>query len=210
MTDPARSRRREAATGRVPHGRGEPAPISRALRHAHRRKAAIRHALRRHGARARRWTAAVRLGHRRRVAYRRLTGLWTELTGAVPGAVLLPPPHRFVTLLPTRSIHLLLYRRTVEIRDAQLELTGRVPHTLADAVQTALHDRGRDDDLAFNACALLIGLRLPPATESVPDERLSPSWSTAGDIDHEAAELATLSRLLRDPVILAVVGEVLD
>ncbi len=55
-------------------------------------------------------------------AYRRLRPLWWALYRSVPSIALDPPPSRLLDLLPPRDLDYRLYRRVIEIRDAQLAL----------------------------------------------------------------------------------------
>ncbi|SER16921.1 hypothetical protein SAMN05216188_108182 [Lentzea xinjiangensis] len=136
---------------------------------------------------------AVRWGRRLR-GYRRIGPLWTELTGAVPEVVLGAVPRWFAG-----SLELRLYRRTVEIRDAQLELSGRVSPDRRACAGSILEEAGVTDPLALDACVLRIGLASPRALH--PAE--TSAWSAASDLDDELAALLALDRALRDPVVAA-------
>ncbi|MFI6096019.1 MAB_1171c family putative transporter [Lentzea sp. NPDC051213] len=138
--------------------------------------------------------SAVRWMRRLR-GYRRLRPLWTELVEAVPTVVLQHPPRWFAG----GSLELRLYRRTVEIRDAQLELAGRVsPDTRAYAGMN-LEEAGVTEPLALDACVLRIGLASPPALH--PAE--TSAWSAASNLDDELDDLLALNRQLRDPAVVA-------
>jgi Family of unknown function (DUF6545) len=63
-----------------------------------------------------------RLAHHR--ALRRLRPLWRDLCAAVPEVVLAAPPGRFREFFALRTVDLRLYRRIIEIRDAQRLLLG--------------------------------------------------------------------------------------
>ncbi|UWZ34101.1 hypothetical protein Drose_22905 [Dactylosporangium roseum] len=64
-----------------------------------------------------RWASHYRALHR-------LRPMWQELTATVPGVVLGDPPGRLAELVAVRSVELRLYRRIIEIRDAQWRLAG--------------------------------------------------------------------------------------
>ncbi|MET9226221.1 MAB_1171c family putative transporter [Lentzea sp. NPDC003310] len=131
---------------------------------------------------------------RRLRGYRLLGPLWTELTGAVPTVVLGEPPRWFAG-----SLELRLYRRTVEIRDAQLEVAGRVsPDTRAFAAMT-LEEAGTTSPLALDACVLRIGLASPDALH--PAE--TSAWAAGSDLDEELAALLALQEEFRDPAVVA-------
>ncbi|MGM1059970.1 MAB_1171c family putative transporter [Saccharothrix sp. Mg75] len=147
----------------------------------------------------------VRFGlrlHRHR-AHRALRPLWERLTAAVPGAVLERPPHRLVELLPSGSTDLRLYRRVVEIRDAQLELIGRVPADLRAAARAVSGD-GR----ALDACLLRIALS-PDLVAVPPGENPGASaWQADAGLDAEVRDLLALARLFDDPGVVAAAGAV--
>ncbi|MET7400152.1 MAB_1171c family putative transporter [Dactylosporangium sp. NPDC005572] len=58
------------------------------------------------------------------LALQRLRPMWQELTTAVPGVVLGERPGRVEELFAFGSLELRLYRRIIEIRDAQWQLSG--------------------------------------------------------------------------------------
>ncbi|HEX8867033.1 MAG TPA: MAB_1171c family putative transporter, partial [Lentzea sp.] len=127
---------------------------------------------------------------RRWRGYRQLGPLWTELVAAVPSVVL---------ERAGGSLELRLYRRTVEIRDAQLELAGRVSPDTRACAGMVLEDAGVTDPLALDACVLRIGLASPEALH--PAE--TSAWSPASTLDDELAALLALSRELRSPAVVA-------
>lgn len=131
---------------------------------------------------------------RRLRGHRLLRPLWTELVEAVPTVALGNPPRWFAG-----SLELRLYRRTVEIRDAQLELAGRVsPDTRAFAGME-LEEAGVTEPLALDACVLRIGLASPQALH--PAE--TAVWSAASSLDDELENLLALQRELRNPTVVA-------
>ncbi|MDI3405826.1 MAB_1171c family putative transporter [Streptomyces cavernicola] len=66
--------------------------------------------------------AEARLWVREHLAYRKLGPLWTELHRAAPSIALLEPPRQLAEVLRLRGVGFHVYRRTVEIRDGQIEL----------------------------------------------------------------------------------------
>jgi uncharacterized protein DUF6545 len=132
---------------------------------------------------------------RRYVAFYRLGGLWAELTEAVPTAVLEAPPAMLIT-----SLELRLYRRTVEIRDAQLELSGLVPSDMRAAASALV-----PDELALDACTLVIALYIE---REGPVQPSAPVWERDASLDAEVAALLALSRLMRDPAVLEAAAAV--
>lgn len=152
--------------------------------------------------------ALVRVGYavtrhvRHRIAYHRLAALWRTLTDAVPGTVLDPLSGVF----PTRTFRRRLYRRIIEIRDAQMELTGHVPLAEHRAAEEAL--RGRDVAL-LDACVLRLGLRLKDQTVAGSPERRAESRTTDGTVDDELADLRRLQLAMDDPEVDRVVAGIL-
>ncbi|GLY46917.1 DUF6545 domain-containing protein [Lentzea sp. NBRC 102530] len=132
---------------------------------------------------------------RRAHGHRQLGPLWTELVAAVPSVVLGDPPRWCAGPLELR-----LYRRTVEIRDAQLEVSGRVPPDVRAWAGTRLEEAGVTSALALDACLLRIGLALPEAAH--PAE--TSAWSASSSLDEELADLRALRRELRDPAVIEV------
>ncbi|MER7282948.1 MAB_1171c family putative transporter [Dactylosporangium sp. NPDC000244] len=74
-------------------------------------------------------------------ALRRLRPLWAASVAAVPHVVLGDPPSRLADLLTVRGVDLRLYRRIIEIRDAQWEL-GQAQQAPPDA-DTSLVEQAR-------------------------------------------------------------------
>ncbi|EOD70030.1 MAB_1171c family putative transporter [Amycolatopsis vancoresmycina] len=150
--------------------------------------------------------ALVRVGYavtrhvRHRIAYHRLGGLWRTLTEAVPGTVLDPRSGPF----PARAFRRRLYRRIIEIRDAQMELTSYVPPAEHQAAEAAL--RGREA-AALDACVLHLGLRFKDRATPHPQETRPPARTTDGSLDGELADLLRLRTSMDDPeVIRAAAG----
>ncbi|GAA4253196.1 hypothetical protein GCM10022255_053100 [Dactylosporangium darangshiense] len=76
----------------------------------------------------------------RYAALQRLRPLWASLVSSVPHVVLGDPPGRLTDVLALRSVDLRLYRRIIEIRDAQWEL-GLVAH--APSTEATLDEQAR-------------------------------------------------------------------
>jgi hypothetical protein len=133
----------------------------------------------------RRWVAHYRALHR-------LRPLWRELCTAVPNVVLGDPPGRLAEVLPLRSLELRLYRRIIEIRDAQWLLVGDV-----DAVvdQARLPARITDDEVPFAMEALI--LRTAIESGAQPGPSAAPSPAGGHDIDGEIHALLAVSRFYR-------------
>jgi hypothetical protein len=132
-----------------------------------------------------RWFAHYRALHR-------LRPLWRDLCTAVPSVVLGDPPGRLEELLPLRSLELRLYRRIIEIRDAQWLLVGD-----ADAVvDRARLPAGVNEDERPLAMEALI-LRTAIESGARPGSPAVPSSGSGHDIDGEVRALLAVSRFYR-------------
>jgi hypothetical protein len=128
----------------------------------------------------------------------------------VPTAVLEPPPHPLVALVSIRTVELRLYRRVVEVRDAQLVIMSHVPLDLRETARAELRSRGVEDDIALDACVLRIGLVLADRGGLPSDRPSTPSWPQDPSLDGEAAGLAALSRVRRSPEVIAAADAALS
>ncbi|GHF94154.1 MULTISPECIES: MAB_1171c family putative transporter [Amycolatopsis] len=153
------------------------------------------------------WAGARQIRHR--ITYHRLGTLWRTLTDAVPGTVLEPPPRLPAAVLPTRTFRRRLYRRIIEIRDAQLELAGYVGPADHEAAEAALRDRGADDPAGRDACVLHLGLQ---RKDHVPPRGPGPrpaARTTDGTLDDELADLLRLRTAMGDQQVVRTVADVL-
>ena len=75
-------------------------------------------------------------------ALHRLRRLWTDLTMAVPKAVLENPPHTLWSEIRARRMGLQLHGRVVEIKDATLALSYYAPPELWGRAREAVHSIG--------------------------------------------------------------------
>jgi hypothetical protein len=75
------------------------------------------------------------------LALQRLRPLWASLVASVPHVVLGDPPGRVADLLTVRGVDLRLYRRIIEIRDAQWELG--LAHAAPAEADTSLTEQAR-------------------------------------------------------------------
>ncbi|MFS8095855.1 hypothetical protein LFM09_01840 [Lentzea alba] len=132
--------------------------------------------------------------------YHRLGRLWAELTGAVPSVVLERPPRVLFS-----SLELRLFRRVVEIRDAQIELVGRVSPTLREEARIALN--GTNDEL--DACTLLMALRLTRDGAPTLAEPVELTWAADLGLDGELRSLLALDHAMRRPAVGEAAGRAL-
>lgn len=142
---------------------------------------------------------------RRYVGYHRLRGLWTDLTGAVPSAVLEPPPGPLASLF---SLELRLYRLEVEIRDAQVELASYVPQWTRDAAREALDSAREEREGALDACILLMALNLQRNGAERTESPAMAYWSADASLDGEMESLLTLRRLMDARSVVDVAANV--
>ncbi|MFJ9694030.1 MAB_1171c family putative transporter [Kitasatospora sp. NPDC101183] len=144
---------------------------------------------------------------RRLVRYHRLRPLWVLLGGAAPGHVLGPVHPRWADLLDLRGVERRLYRRTIEIRDAQWELAGYVSPAMAEAAVGP--PSSEDALLATEALHLELALRARSAGLPCTDAREAAAWTGGADLDAEAGALLALQRLRAEPWVQAAAGGVL-
>lgn len=132
------------------------------------------------------------------VQYQRLRPLWTALYQAVPTIALETPAPALADRLDTRNIRFRLYRRVIEIRDAQLTL--RSHHEGSCCRSTSGGGALRDEQRRAEAEARRIKAALvQKPTEPVPDPRNTKPEEAilgSGDLREEAAWLVRVSREL--------------
>ncbi|GAA2052381.1 hypothetical protein GCM10009839_69690 [Catenulispora yoronensis] len=143
---------------------------------------------------------------RRLFRYHRLRPLWTLLDQAAPGYVLGPVRSTWADRLDIRGAEHRLYRRAIEIRDAQWELSkfsspAMTERTIRET-QNARHTPGHNAhllsetlDLETARRAKLAGL---PRTDTRPSQD-SVTWSGGIDLDSESRALLAIQRLRQDP-----------
>jgi len=114
-----------------------------------------------------------------------LQPLWYDLTEAVPSVRLDPPRSRAAERLHFRDVHVRLYRRTIEIRDAILALSDHAPGSLRDRARSHVAASGLTGaraEIAAEACWLAAArearLRGDPPPGGPP-----PSATTDGGCD---------------------------
>lgn len=162
----------------------------------------------------RRWTS-------RYVALQRLRPLWAQLSAAAPGVVLGDPPGRLGELFALRSVELRLYRRVIEIRDAQWLLAGRAGDGADDAAALWAAVRARRHGSAAGAPAAGAPAAAGPgraasdgasgpASGAAADGEIGPpgaSQSAGGpDVDAEVRALLGLARRYRGAAVQGVVA----
>jgi hypothetical protein len=133
----------------------------------------------------------------RYVALQRLRPLWLELSTAAPGVVLGDPPGRLGELLAVRGVKLRLYRRVIEIRDAQWLLVGHAGDGAQDAESLrAAVTTGRRPSQAGS-----------PGHAGAAHGPPGASQSAGGpDVDTEVRALLGLARAYRDAAVPGVVA----
>ena len=134
-------------------------------------------------------------------AYWRLYPLWAVLRRAIPEIVLPPDPTM------RRSIRYRLYRRVIEIRDAQLALRPYAePERVARAAAAARSCGMAEEAVAtvVEAAAVVTSVRsrfrgCPACAEALPAgyPGAAPCSEPCADVGAEAARLITVSRAIR-------------
>jgi hypothetical protein len=140
---------------------------------------------------------------RRLVRYHRLRPVWVLLDQAAPGHVLGVVRAPLADLVALRGIERRLYRRAIEIRDAQWELAGFVSQPMAESAIAALRDAQPppvgDVGLGLEALGLEVACRAKLAGLPCVNSQDSASWSGDADLDSETRGLLALQRLREDP-----------
>ncbi|MCS7480668.1 MAB_1171c family putative transporter [Umezawaea endophytica] len=136
----------------------------------------------------------------RLVRFHRLRALWEALSDAAPGNVLGPVPTRLADLVSVVAIERRLYRRVIEIRDAQWELNGFVSAAMVEDARRAVEShRAAEPDLALEA--LLLEVARQAKAGGLPHaggDHVS-SWSGEADLDEEARRLLVIQHVLAGP-----------
>ena len=91
-------------------------------------------------------------------AHRRLYPLWADLVGAVPTVALDPAAGQWQDASRIRDLHLRLYRRLIELRDAWLALRPFMDDDLANAVTPVSGRLDVADRAALEAVMLRAGV----------------------------------------------------
>jgi uncharacterized protein DUF6545 len=131
----------------------------------------------------------------------RLRPLWKALSDAAPGNVLGPAPTLAADLLNVVAIERRLYRRVIEIRDAQWELTGFVSTAMVEEARRALDEapRGEVPDLALESLLLEVARQAKLAGLPHVGGDHAPTWSDEVDLDAEIRRLLAIQRIRRGP-----------
>ncbi|WP_369405707.1 MAB_1171c family putative transporter [Streptacidiphilus anmyonensis] len=146
--------------------------------------------------------------------YHRLRPLWELLSQIAPGHVLGVTRSRWADLVGVPGAQRRLYRRAIEIRDAQWELAGFVSPAMTECATTALRNVQRppdeDLDLTLEALRLEIACRAKSAGLPHAGPPDSGSWSGGADLDSEARALLLIQRLRKDPWVQATAGAIVE
>ncbi|HWO60045.1 MAG TPA: MAB_1171c family putative transporter [Umezawaea sp.] len=136
----------------------------------------------------------------RLVRFHGLRSLWQTLSEAAPGNVLGPVPTRTADLLSVVAIERRLYRRVIEIRDAQWELNGFVSAAMVEDARRAVDESGPDEpDLALEALLLEVARRAKEGGLPHAGGDHGSSWSGEADLDEEARRLLAIQRVFAGP-----------
>ncbi|HEX3782342.1 MAG TPA: MAB_1171c family putative transporter [Pseudonocardiaceae bacterium] len=149
-------------------------------------------------------------GHQlgRYLSLHRMYPLWHTLVQAAPEVVLGPTPTRTRDLLAVRGLRLRLYRRTIEIRDAQWILRDHVSARARADLRQAVTALGLADDLVptvTEACLLEIGRRAKLAGRPPNGALAETAFATGVDLDSEVRDLLRIARRSRSPMVARLV-----
>ncbi|MEO6090443.1 MAG: MAB_1171c family putative transporter [Umezawaea sp.] len=146
------------------------------------------------------------------VRYHRLRTLWETLSEAAPGNVLGPSPGRTADLLSVRAVERRLYRRVIEIRDAQWELNGFLSTPMVEDARGALDGGrwGKEAELALEALLLEVARQAKVSGLPHAGGELTPSWSGEVDLDAEARRLLAIQRIFGGSWVRETTAKVMD
>jgi hypothetical protein len=146
----------------------------------------------------------------RLVRFHRLRTLWETLSDAAPGNVLGPVPTRLADLVSVVAVERRLYRRVIEVRDAQWELNGFVSASMVEDARRAVDaSRAAEPDLALEA--LLLEVARQAKRDGLPHAGgdHASSWSGEADLDEEARRLLAIQRVFAGPWVREVSARVM-
>ena len=150
----------------------------------------------------------------RLIRYHRLGPLWKLLAQAAPGHVLGASRSRWADLFDFTGAERRLYRRVIEIRDAQWELIGFSSPAMTDSAASALSNvrrpPGKDIDLTMEALRLEIARRAKAAGLPHGGPPDSAPWFGQADLDIEARALLHIQALRKDPWLQATAGAIVE
>jgi hypothetical protein len=142
-----------------------------------------------------------------------LYGLWRDLVRAVPDIALYGPPNRLVDSCMLRAVRFRLYRRIIEIRDAQWALQRRLPTSLReDAVQQARRQGLPPAALnaAADACVVEIARRVSISAQDPPVQNATARTEGGTDLDGEVDALLRLAAARRTAFVRQFVATCLS
>ncbi|MCL5108047.1 MAG: hypothetical protein M1401_04130 [Chloroflexi bacterium] len=143
-------------------------------------------------------------------ACRRLYPLWRDLYRANPQIALIPPSGAVCDALTLRGTGFRLYRRVVEIRDAQLALRPHVDPRAAVHAAALCRESGivgEEAGTVTEAARLASALRAKEQGRVFGDPERAPRMPGWGDVQREAAFLSRVAlHYIRSPIVHAVLA----
>jgi len=143
-------------------------------------------------------------------ACRRLFPLWRDLCRANPGIALVPPSGSIADALAPRGTGFRLYRRVVEIRDAQLALRPHFDPRAAAHAATLCRERGitgEEAEAVSEAARLASALRAKERGVVFNDFDSAPRTPGWPDVHREATFLGRVAHhYVHSPIVRTVLG----
>lgn len=143
-------------------------------------------------------------------ACRRLYPLWRDLCRASPGIALVPPSGAVLDALTLAGTGFRLYRRVVEIRDAQLALRPHLdPRAAVHAAALCRESgmAGEEMEAVIEAARLAATLRAKERAKGFSDPDRAPRLPGWADVQREAAFLGRVAHhYVRSPIVRAVLA----
>ncbi|RAO12416.1 MAB_1171c family putative transporter [Micromonospora noduli] len=140
----------------------------------------------------------------------RLYRLWHTLQLSVPDVVLSAPPSRMADVANVLQVRLRLYRRVIEIRDAQSELATYVDESTISAAQDLARQMGLTGEAAeaaIEACWTAAGLRFKSERSVERGGTVAFAGSAAvPDLDSDVESLLRVRAVYFSPAVQQFVG----
>ena len=159
------------------------------------------------------WGARLQLAGRWRMHllnYHRLYPLWEAMHRDLPEIALFPPGSRICDILKISGVEYRLYRRVIEIRDAQLALLPYAERAAVDSANESARRAGLSEEevrAITAATAIRTALERRSVGRPSPEELVlpHPAGGTASDLDSEVTELLRIAQALSRPRIVTTV-----
>lgn len=142
--------------------------------------------------------------------HRQLEPLWRDVTAVAPDVVLGPGSLRRAVALP---VHLRMYRRVIEIRDALIVLRGYVTPAARDLAERLVTDhgvRGASAEATVAACCIAAALQAKRDGQLPEPREAGFTGPEARGLAQEVEQLLLIASAYRSPAVQAYRAELGD